>query len=448
MSEHISVVVGHTAWNDLQIIGRVLEQESITLLSVHSAAVSLADQARALGADCILFSPTLPGMTPSLVQELLLNEDHPIAAVGLIPAGSAYAAEYQRFGMKGFVTTPLDPTQAGRLPALIRDAVRIAREERAARTFVPITAQEALQILDRGGWQQQTITIYSPKGGGGKTLLSVNLACALAGPGQQPTLLVDADMSRANAHKLLGVNLEEEPKNLFALYERVITEGGRTGRYIVRAQTLQSQVVPWRGKLHFLPGIPKMYMAGLPEFVEDPQRTMDIFSDLLREARGYYTFRVIDTGPDFNLPIHWAALAEADTVLIVLTPEVTAIDGVKDALPALEKVFGSLQRFRIVLNQFDEQFGIAPKEVMKYLSDNGKRACPPIVATLPYDPVGARLSINTASPLVLEKKLSALAEAIVRLAAMFYPPLEAVLRRRPVAAKPGLFRRARAVMAE
>jgi pilus assembly protein CpaE len=443
MTEQISVVVGHTAWNDLQLIGQVLEREGIGLLSVLSDAVSLADQARALGADCILFSPTLPGMTPGLIQELLLYEDHPIAAVGLIPAGSAYAAEYQRFGMKGFVTTPLDPVQVGRLPAIIRDAVRTAREERAARSFAPVTAQEALEILDRGGWQQQTIAVYSPKGGVGKTTIAVNLACALGGMALQPTLLIDADMSRANAHIPLGVDIEQEPKNLFALYERVVAEGSRSGRYIVRAQTLQANVVPRAGKLHFLPGIPKMHMAGLPEFVEDPQRTMDIFADILREARGYYVFRVVDTGPDFNLPIHWSALTEADTVLVILTPELTAVHDVRNALPALERAFGSLQRFKLVLNGFDEQFGISPKEVVKALG--GK--CP-VVATLPYDPTGARLSINLARPLTLEKKLSPLGEALVRLAAMFYPPLEAVLRRRPVAARPGLFRRARAVVAE
>ncbi|MDR7427988.1 MAG: AAA family ATPase [Armatimonadota bacterium] len=447
MSGKITVVVGHAAWNDLQLIGRVLEEAGIEILAVLSDAASLADQARSLGADCVLFSPTLPGMSPALIQELLLHEDYPIAAVGLIPAGSGYAAEYQRFGMKGFVTTPLDHVQAGRLPALIQDAVRVAREERAARTFAPITAQEALQILDRGGWQHQTVAVYSPKGGVGKTFIAANLACAFGILGQQPTLLIDADMSRANAHKLLGVNLEEGPKNLFTLYERVLTEGSRTGRYVVRSQTLQAQVVPWRGKLHFLPGIPKMHMAGLPEFVEDPQRTMDIFADLLREARGFYTFRVLDVGPDFNLPIHWAALTEADTVLVVLTPEVTAIDGVKDALPALERAFGSLQRFRLILNQFDERFGIHPKEVVKYLSEDGRQRCPPVFAALPYDPDGARISINTARPVVLEGKLSPLAEGIVKLAAMFYPPLEAVLRRKP-ARGAGLFGKFRGVFAE
>ena len=118
----------------------------------------------------------VPGMTPALVQELLLNADRPIAAVGLIPAGTQYAAEYQRHGMKGFVTTPLDPVQVQNLPKLVIEAVRLAQAERQARSFTPVTAEDALAILDRGGWQQQTIAVFSPKGGVGKTTLSAREA--------------------------------------------------------------------------------------------------------------------------------------------------------------------------------------------------------------------------------------------------------------------------------
>jgi CheY-like chemotaxis protein len=115
MDEQINVVVGHSAWNDLQLIGNVLENAGIAVLAVVSGATDLADQARSLGANCVLFSPTLPGMNPGLIQELLLSEE-PIAAVGLIPAATQYAAEYQRHGMKGFVTTPLDTVQVQRVP--------------------------------------------------------------------------------------------------------------------------------------------------------------------------------------------------------------------------------------------------------------------------------------------------------------------------------------------
>ena len=431
--QSIGVVVAHQAWNDLQAIGRELEQAGIMLLASVSNATDMADQARSLGAECVLFNPTMAGMNPGLIQELLLDPDHSVAAVGLVPAGSSYASEYQRFGMKGFVTVPLDVTQAQRLPDLVQDAVQMAREERNSRSFSPVTAEDAMSILDRGGWQQQTIAVYSPKGGVGKSTISANLSAAFGVLAQRPTLLIDADMSRANTHVFYGMDIEVEPRNLFALYERVIAEGDRTGRYLVRAQTLQANARRYRNKLDILPGIPKMHMAGLGEFVEDPQRTMDIFADVVREARGYYEFRVIDVGPDFNMTIHWSAIESADTVLLVITPEKTSILDVRNILEALERAFGTLQKFRIVLNGFDERFGISPKDVVGFL--DGRVT---ILGTLPYAPTDARLAINTGSPLVLEKKLSEIGEGLVKLASNFYPPLERLGEKRGKREKKGL----------
>ncbi|MEE8391269.1 MAG: AAA family ATPase [Anaerolineae bacterium] len=439
----IAVVVGHQAWNDLSLIGQTLEQAGISLMATVSNATDLADQARSLGADCVMFNPTLPGMNPGLVQELLLDPDRPIAGVGLVPAGSSYASEYQRFGMKGFVTVPLDTVQVQRLPDLVRSAVQMAQDERESRSFSPVTAEDALAILDRGGWQQQTIAVYSPKGGVGKSTIATNLAVAFGVLAQRTTLLIDADMSRANLHVLLGMDIESEPRNLFTLYERVIAEGNRTGRYLVRAQTLQANVRQWRGKLHVLPGIPKMHMAGLPEFVEDPERTMEIFADVVREARGYYEFRVMDVGPDFNLSIHWSAIQNADLVLLVITPELTSIYDIRNILPALERTFGTLQKFRLVLNGFDEQFGISPKEVLKYL--DGKLT---IVGTLPYAPTAARMAINTGTPMVLKKKMAPIGEALLRLGANFYPPLESLGKKRQKAKGTGLLGKIGQVFAE
>ncbi len=438
----LEVILGHSAYQDLQLIGQALETARIRVVTWAADATALADQARALAVDCVLFSPTLPGMTPGLINELLLNEEHPIASLGLLPAGSNYAAEYSRVGMGAFITTPVDAIQVGRLPDLVRGTVERAQAERNARSFTPVTAQDALAILDRGGWQQQTIAVYSPKGGAGKSTLAVNLACAFGVLAQRPTLLVDADVSRANAHVLMGVNIPDVPSsNLFALYERVVADGTRTGRFQVRAQTLKEAVRPYRGKLAFLPGIPQMHMAGLPVFVEDPPRTLDIFTDLLREARGYYEFRIIDTGPDFNAWIHWAALSNADTVLLVATAERTTLTDLQNLLPALAKAFGSLQRFRLVLNGYDEKFGFSLKDINAFLGGQVTLIGKP----LPWDPDPVRVALNAQKPIVLEKTLVPFAAGVVQLAAQFYPALEALLRKKAVK-KPGLFSQAKDVL--
>ena len=44
MTNSISVIIGHSAWNDLQLIGTAFERAGISVLASVSGAVDLADQ--------------------------------------------------------------------------------------------------------------------------------------------------------------------------------------------------------------------------------------------------------------------------------------------------------------------------------------------------------------------------------------------------------------------
>ncbi|MCP4540731.1 MAG: hypothetical protein GY832_26635, partial [Chloroflexi bacterium] len=87
-----------------------------------------------------------------------------------------------------------------------------------------------------------------------------------------------------------------------------------------------------------------------------------------------YKLRIVDIGPDFNLSIHWSAIEEADTVLLIFMPE------------------------KVILNVCNTL--ITSKEVVKFLG--GKVT---ILGALPLAPYEARLAINTSAPSVLEKEL-------------------------------------------
>ena len=60
----------------------------------------------------------------------------------------------------------------------------------------------------------------------------------------------------------------------------------------------------------------------------------------------------------------------------------------------------------------------------------------------------ARQSINTAEPLVLQKKLPRAAEEMIKLGGKFYPPLERLGEKKEAVKGPGLFKRAQKVLAE
>jgi MinD-like ATPase involved in chromosome partitioning or flagellar assembly len=283
------------------------------------------------------------------------------------------------------------------------------------------------------------------------------LAVALGTIGNRMTLLIDGDMSRANSHVFLGLDIHDLPKaNLASLYELVVTRGEQLEKtaaerrglkvaelpyspeyYVVNAQTLAEHKRPYKNKLDVLPGIPNMRRAGDAFFVENPQRTADIFKEVLAQARGLYEFRVVDVGPDYNMPMHWAALENVDTVFIVVTPEKTALHDVKNLIPDLKHQFGSLNRFRLVLNGFDEEFGIKPKEVVAYLGGQIR-----LVGQLSWEPNAARQAINLGQPLVLQRPLSPLGTDLISLGGQLFPVLETILEKKAKAKRPGVFKRA------
>jgi len=104
--------------------------------------------------------------------------------------------------------------------------------------------QERKQLLENLRDIQRKITVFSGKGGVGKTTVSVNLACSLQQSGAH-TAILDADVTGPNVTKMLGLNGQ-----LTSVDSRIIPLEYHGVKVISIASMLTpDQPVIWRGPM-------------------------------------------------------------------------------------------------------------------------------------------------------------------------------------------------------
>jgi len=176
----------------------------------------------------------------------------------------------------------------------------------------------------QSGMAVRKIAVTSPKGGTGKTTISVNLAVAMALCGVS-TFLVDAD---ANAGALTyhlrmqGVNVNAR---LMSLLRRDFNEPTGVMKSIATAATYlpafnQIDELP---ALRYLPGLTTDDLAD-PVFstAEGVERINRVIEGLYNTGPASNGITIMDVGINPAHPLHSAALREAEAIVIVIKPEI------------------------------------------------------------------------------------------------------------------------------
>jgi len=183
-----------------------------------------------------------------------------------------------------------------------------------------------LRSLVRERRRASVIAVTSGKGGVGKSNVAVNLAIQLAAAGKQVVLL-DADLGLANADLLCGVDL---PSNL--------------AHVIANKKELREVMVDVPGGFKLIGGASGLArMADLTDF--DRQRLVTAMGELEQQV----DVILIDTGAGIS-PNVLSFTRAADHVLIVTTPEPTAITDAYAVVKVLSKD-GSERRVSLLVNQ-------------------------------------------------------------------------------------------------
>jgi pilus assembly protein CpaE len=347
-------------------------------LELVGASESIADGAAALagGHLQVLLHATRASSLPQ--DDLAAIREHTRAPILLVASGEA--SQLLDEALEADVADVL------LLPQLADNVVFALRK--AAHT-----ARRTDGVRGRNG---TVITVFSPKGGTGKTVVATNLACALAKVESKKTLLVDLDLQFGDAAIMLGV---EPDKTIFDL---VVAPGE------LDSEKLAGYVTHHPCGLEILPA---------PLRPEDAELVTEAkLARLLEVARESYDAIVVDTSPFFHGPM-LATLDRTDELFLLCGLDVPTLKNVKLALQTLEMLSFPKDRIKLVLNRANSKVGMKPSEVDDALGLK-------VVHQVPSDRV-VPLSVNKGEPAVLAETGADFSRAMRAIAKAALPKPEA-----------------------
>ncbi len=252
-----------------------------------------------------------------------------------------------------------------------------------------------------GGRHGKILTVFSPKGGTGKTVTATNLASAFAKFEGKKTLLLDLDLQFGDAAIMLGLEPEK------TIYDLVVAPGE------LDTEKLAGYTTKHTSGLDVLPA---------PLRPEDAELVTEAkLSRLLEVARESYDVIVVDTSPFFHGPM-LATLDRTDELLLLSSLDVPTLKNLRLALQTLELLSFPKSRIKIVLNRSNSKVGMKQNEVEGALGMKVRFEIPSDRAV--------PLAVNRGKPVVLDEEGADVSKAIRQMAKGLFPVEEAKAGRR------------------
>lgn len=260
--------------------------------------------------------------------------------------------------------------QAG-IPAVVAEGDTAALQSSVGRARVTWEAIHG-PTSTIGGAGGKVVTIFSPKGGVGKTTIAVNLGLALASSGGSRVCILDLDLAFGD----VAITLQLIP-------ERTIDEAVGAGASLDYA-LLQRLLTRYSENVMVL-AAPTM-----------PDAKDRIPAALVRQViavlRQHFDYVVIDTSPGFDEPV-LQAFDETDELILVATLDVPTVKNMKMALETLDMLDLVKQNRHLVLNRADDEVGLSPHNVESILKL-------PVATAIPSD-MAVASATNHGRPIVL-----------------------------------------------
>lgn len=281
-----------------------------------------------------------------------------------------------------YMPKSLEQRALGAKAVVLRLPVSYSRlTEAIARAWETPTQPPKTEVASVPG---RIITVFSTKGGVGKSVISTNLACCLARM-KQRTVLVDLDLQFGDVGVMLGLCPER------TIYDLASTEPGSVD--------IASYLTPHPTGLQAL-------LAPLaPESAD--LIVSDKITEILTHLRETNDFVVVDTPAQFNDHV-LALLDESDAVVLVTTMDMPSIKNLRLCLETLKLLGHSARRNLLVINRESPNLGLKVSEIEKALKMRAQ-------VVIPND-MAVPLSVNRGVPVAIDSSEAPASRHIEQLA--------------------------------
>ncbi len=385
MPGKITVLIADDSAQTRQSIKAMLSLESgLEVVGEAEDGAEAVSKAKLIGPQVILMDVNMPKMD-GITAARQVSQQCPGTAVVMISVQGE--GEYLRRAMKsGARDYLIKPFTVDELVNSIRGAYR-AVDMDAVYGKAPAPPKA----------QGKVITVFSTKGGVGKTTVAVNLASALALNTSKKVALVDLDLEFGCVASMFGQKPTHTIVDLchfdgelnIELAERVMINTG-TGVWFLAGPVSPEQAAE---------------VDGEGRKVKD----RDYVSDILHLLRANYDYLVIDTGCNFR-ETNLTALDLSDQILLVAAPDIPTLHNTAKCLDILtSRLHYSQDKVRLLLNRADGTIGLSKEDISRSLDY-------PISYLVPSDGPTAVWGANSGQPFVLRKGKTPIATAILAMA--------------------------------
>ena len=240
----------------------------------------------------------------------------------------------------------------------------------------------------------QVVTVFSPKGGAGKSVIATNLAVVLAKRSQdKPVVLVDADLQFGDVAVMLRLAPQHTIVDAVNSVDRL--DPALLMQFLMRHEPSGLLILPAPLEPSFADQISSAQMV-----------------QIIQLLRTFCSAVVIDTPAYFN-EVVLGIIEESDEVLLIAGLEMPNIKNVKMGLQTLRLLNVPMTKLHLVVNRADSKVRLDVGEVERTLQIKAE-------SLIPSDVVVPQ-SVNKGTPVVLNAPKSGVAKSIEQLANMFAP---------------------------